>query len=148
MIRTRQWIAGWTASVLLPVLSGCNTMDRAQFQVPNPAGDTANRDRIVALVQDAATNAGMVDKTAQSKAAETLVYFEEPVKNFRTILGARSAGEYLVIDLACLHPGGGAETTSYSVTKRLLESSLKAEFGQSWRLVTEGADWIPVTRNP
>jgi hypothetical protein len=147
MVRTRRWIACWTAALLLPALSGCKTMDRAQFQIPDTSDDPANRERIVALVQDAAVNAGMVDRTAQSKAADTLAYFEEPVKDFRTILGARSAGEYLVIDLACLHPGGGVESTSFTVTKRVLESALAAEFGQNWRLVTEKADWIPTTRS-
>jgi hypothetical protein len=147
MHMTRRWITYWTATLLLSALGGCDTLNQAQFQIPDSSGDAAHRDRVVAIVQDAAINAGMVDRTGISKAANTLVYFEEPVKNFRTTLGARSAGEYLVIDLACFHAGGGSETPTFSVTKTFLENSLKAELGQNWRLVTDRAEWIPVTKN-
>jgi len=141
-----RWIACCIGALLLTALGGCRTLGQTQFQILDSAVNDANRDRIVALVQDVAINAGMVDLTARSRADNTLVYFEEPVKSFRTTLGARSAGEYLVIDLACFHPSR-CESTTFSVTKTTLEKSLKREFGDNWRLVTDGADRIPVTRN-
>jgi hypothetical protein len=130
----------------LMALGGCRTVDQTQFQILESAANDTNRERVVALVQDIAINAGMVDLTAKSKAGHTLAYYEEPVKSFRTTLAARSAGEYLVIDLGCFH-SGHCDSTTFSVTKSLLEQSLTREFGDHWRLVTDGAERIPVTRN-
>jgi hypothetical protein len=143
---SRRWIACCFGALLLTALGGCRTVSQTQFQIPESAGSNANRERVVALVQDVAISAGMIDLTARSKADHTLAYFEEPVKSFRTTLAARSAGDYLVIDLGCFHPGR-CESTTFSVTKTLLEQSLQREFGDHWRLVTDGAERIPVTRN-
>ena len=88
----------------------------------------------------------MVDRTANAKAGSTLVYFEEPVKTFRTTLGARTADGYLIIDLVCFHYSA-CETPTYSFMKKSLAGALQAEFGSNWRLVTEPAERIPVSRH-
>lgn len=139
-----RWIAYWTAATLLIALGGCDTFNQAQFLIPDPS--PANRDRVMGVVKSAAVSAGMVDRTNRSKVSDTLLYFEEPVKSFPTTLGARSTSEYIVIDLACFHPGRG-ESPAFSVTRKSLESSLKSEFGTHWQLVTKAEDRIPITRN-
>jgi predicted aminopeptidase len=142
----RKWIACWMPTLLLAALGGCGTLSHIQFHVPDPSGDAANRQRVVSIVQNAAINAGMVDRTEQSRAARTLIYFKEPAGNFPMMLGARSTDEYLVIDLACFHFDSN-EPPAFSVTKVFLENALKAEFGRDWRLVTDRPAWIPVARN-
>jgi hypothetical protein len=140
-----RWIAYWTAAMLLTALGGCDTFNQAQFLIPDPS--PANRDRVMGVVKSAAVSAGMVDRTDRSKVTDTLIYFEEPVEYFPTTLGARGTSEYIVIDLACFHPGSG-ESPAFSVTKKSLESALKTEFGTDWQLVTKSDDRIPITRNP
>lgn len=132
----QQNMAYWIAPWLLLALAACDTVSRAQFQIPDASGDSAQRERVIAVVQSAAVNAGMVDRTGISKAANTLVYFEEPVKSFATSLGARRVGDSFIIDLACFHPGGDTPP-SYSVTRTSLEKALQHEFGQNWRRIND-----------
>lgn len=134
-----------TALLLFVALGGCRTLTQVQFQIPDPSGAAADRERVVAVVKDAATEVGMVDHTADSKAAHTLVYFEEPVKSFRTTLGARTADGYLIIDLVCFHYSA-CETPSFLFMKKSLANTLQTEFGSNWRLVTDPSNWIPVDR--
>jgi hypothetical protein len=88
----------------------------------------------------------MVERTQQSKAPSTLAYYKEPGDEFATMLGVRDADDYLVIDLACFHPKG-SPAAAFTVSQVVLENLLKSRFGQDWRLVTDGPDWIPVTAN-
>jgi hypothetical protein len=145
MSTLRRCIFPWTVALLSIALAGCGTLNQAQFQIPDPSGSAADRERLVAVVKNAATDAGMVDRTASSKIPNTLVYFEEPVASFRTTLGARTAAGYLIIDLACFH-FKACETPTFSFMTKSLADALQTEFGSNWRLVTDPANRIPVSR--
>ena len=142
IISTRNILACCIGGFVFSALTGCRTVDETQFQIRDGEMSAANRERVVELVQDVAVNAGMVDVTARSKAANTLIYFEEPVKTFRTTLGVRSVGDSFVIDLGCFD-ARHCESTTFSVIQALLEKSLQREFGDHWQLVNS-AERVPV----
>jgi hypothetical protein len=74
-----------------------------------------------------------------------LGFFEEPVEHSPTILGAHAAGDLLVVDLSCFHPGPG-KSKAYSAAEAILSASLQRDFGPRLTIVNDLNKQLPLRR--
>jgi hypothetical protein len=124
-------------------ITGCDTLNYAQYQIARAGANPVDRAHVVAAVNSAASRAALSDATSRSHVPDTLVYFEEPVGHFPTTLGARVVGDSIVVDLVCFHPGPG-ESKPFSAAKVSLSDSLRVEFGGRLTMLQNYRDRIPL----
>jgi hypothetical protein len=128
---------------IVAALAGCDTLNRIQYQIAESSTNAADRVLVIDVVRNAAATAGLIDRTSASNVPETLGFFAEPVDHFPTILRARAAGDLLVVDLSCFHPGPG-KSKAYSAAEAILSTSLQRDFGARLNIVDDLNKQLPV----
>ena len=106
-------------------LAGCDSVNVEQYRVAR-----ASRERpakVKHALASVASQLSLEDRTATSRAADTLVFYIEPhVEHFAVELGARGSNGDLLIDLSA---GFGPTPPKYREAERLLAAGLSEEFG-------------------
>ena len=129
------------ANVAVPLyfalLLGCDCHHKAQFQVrqsEDVLADTTDRLRVADVVANAATTVGLRDYTGESLEPGTIAFYREPLdtENPRAVwVGARSAGEQVVVDVMAWNPGcEGSKRSKFNRLVKLLNASLSQAFGE------------------
>ena len=107
-------------------LGGCDSLSRTQYVVAKAS--YADQAAIKKIVRATGMKAKLVDKTSESRAPHTLIYFAEPVPHFPIELGARMVGDTAVLDLNCFHPGPG-KTPLFKSLEAELTPAMDRQFG-------------------
>jgi hypothetical protein len=115
-------------SLLLTALlvTGCDTMNYQQYQITGISPGSPDAIRLKSVLQTVANQAGMIDRTPDSRVNNTLVFYSQPSQAFRVDLGARFYQTNVLVDLV---GGFGPTPSAYKQTKCLLEPALTNEFG-------------------
>jgi hypothetical protein len=117
-------------SLVVMVLVGCDTINSDHWHIQRPLLPAPRSEQVMvvhALVVEIAGNFGLADQTPTSRDEGTIAYCVEGVEHFPIFLGARTAGNVVVIDLSQFHPGGG-ELEKYKSLKARLLATLDEKF--------------------
>ena len=115
------------------MLTGCDTVNVKQYKISGAALSTNDVERVKAVLATVAQKTQLQDRTPQSIAPRTVVFYEEPnVEHFAVQLGARELSRDIVVDL---YAGFGPCPPKFKQAMRLLEPALDSEFGPQYSLV-------------
>lgn len=131
-------------------LSGCDTFNRDQLLVRTAitAEESKSVELSVAEVVSAfAEKKVFINKTAESGAQGTLLFYQSNDEYFPITLGARTVADGVAIDFMHFHPGSG-ETTAYSRMKKELTGILIARFGSAVTVMEDGQHYAIERKNP
>jgi hypothetical protein len=113
--------------IVVLLVAGCDTMNWQQYRIAGVAAGSPDATKLRATLQTVADQAGLKDRTQDSREPATLVFYTQPeVRNFRVDIGARFTNDDVLIDLV---GGFGPTPPAYKQAKRLLMPALSAEFG-------------------
>lgn len=115
---------------------GCQTVNHIQFIVP------ADRERdLIGALRVIAGGHQMSDKTLESHAPRTLVYFLKGDLSY-TYLGARRHNDEVIVDLAFRSAGVGGD--DFKKLQPEIEQALRKLYGDSVRVIRDRAKMILV----
>ncbi|MES9946692.1 MAG: hypothetical protein ABW080_17200 [Candidatus Thiodiazotropha sp.] len=131
-------------------LFGCDTFNRDQLLVRSAIGNEEAKSVEISVAEAAtafAENKGLINKTAESKVQDTLLYYQSSDEYFPITLGARKVADGVVIDLLHFHPGSG-ETAAYSQMKLELSEILIGRFGTAVTVMEDGQHYAIEQKSP
>jgi hypothetical protein len=107
-------------------VTGCDTINQEQYQIAGVSPGSPDAAKLKSILQMVADRTDLEDRTSESHAKNTLVFYSEPPQAFQVKLGARFYRTNVLVDLFA---DFGPKPSTFTQAKRLLEPALSAEFG-------------------